>query len=179
MDTYTASNGVIFEGTSYGGAYISSNHSSTHLASFEVDALREFFQTEADKHLGRWRDPAQPEFVVYPRGGVPVDTVYVVDEVTGAGYTATRASAARGGNGSASHYFDAHPEPKPWQDAKPEEAWVLSIRGEQVPAVVSLSEIGDFIFTASTNDGGGTEEFVLTDSGITAGRRIWPEEGPS
>lgn len=73
------------------------------------------------------------------------------------------------------HTRHAHPEPKPWHRALPGESWVLVYLNEEVPAVASSGESGHIIFTASTNEGGGTEEFVTYSKHITAGRRIFPE----
>ena len=79
----------------------------------------------------------------------------------------------------AREYFDAHPEPKPWHDAKPGEVWVLRIHTgptfDHAPAVVSSSANGNAIFTAATYDAGGTEEIALTAPQITYATRIWPE----
>lgn len=95
-----------------------------------LEALREFFQAEADERLGRWRWPENPDFVVYDNddedGGVWVHSEREPGAIqyqspgdvphawvsTEAGYVA----AARA-------YFDAHPEPKPWDEAKPGDVW--------------------------------------------------------
>ena len=68
-------------------------------------------------------------------------------------------------------YFDAHPEPKPWHDAKPGEAWELTANGDTGPFITMLTPSGAVHFIA----GNGTK-FVAEASDITAGRRIWPED---
>ena len=62
---------------------------------------------------------------------------------------------------------------KPWHDAKEGEVWVFTTDEGTFPAFVE-TRFGDdgpaLTFDSSTT------EYALTDSGITAARRIWPEE---
>lgn len=148
----------------------------------DMQALREFFQAEADKRLGRWRDPADTVFVVYSGGAW--DGVYspirVVAETNGASWLLDREDHEPNVPATvlavSRRYFDAHPEPKPWHDAAAGEVWLLTVdREADVPAVASSSEGGHVVFTAATGGAGGTEEISPTTVYITAGRRIYPE----
>ena len=141
-------------------------------------AIREFLRAEEDERLGRWRWPESPQWVLYPDedGGV-----VALDESTGESTsTLSRLTVSAfpdaWGCPAARAYFDAHPGSKPWHDAKPGEVWLLTVDGERnVPAVASSSEFGGTLFTAATNDAGGTEEVWSDSPRITVGRRIYPE----
>jgi hypothetical protein len=137
----------------------------------------EWAQAKHDADLGRWRDPFEPHYVVYSEDGG--DAARVLDERDGVTVVANRRveSTDTGYYGAAFRFFEAHPERKPWQDAKPGEVWELTTRDEEsVPAMSSSSDSGVVIFTAATHDAGGTEEIVSYSDYITAGRRIWPED---
>ena len=172
--TFTASNGLTVQTDNDYDLCVEGDW----VASAEgVEALREFFQHEKDEQLGRWRWPENPDYVVYPDG----TSRRVVNESNGASLSVSvhdrkvMETYLDSYVGAARAYDEAHPEPKPWHDAKPGEMWVLTYGGEEVPAVVSSSESGHFLFTAATNDGGGTEELAVTSPSVTAARRIWPE----
>lgn len=182
MNEFTASNGIRVDARPNGAVTLSGEpiaeialaevavahfHDTVHAP--EVVALREFFQAEADGRLGRWRDPAQPEFLVYPVSG-DGSRVQVVDETTGVSYGATRASA-QGGDGSAAHYFNAHPEPKPWHDAKPWESWIFTIEGVEYAGTIDE----DFEFR-DPRDRGRNAWISVYDTAITAGRCLWSPE---
>ena len=143
----------------------------------EVTALREYFQHERDQELGRWRDPENPDIVVYPKSDG--SRVWVLHEPTG-----VHAGCSRTDKGylessydlfqSARRYFDAHPEPepKPWENAKPGEVWALTIDGREEAVAV---------FSGARNDADcryipGATHIESTNPAITAGRRIWPEQ---
>lgn len=49
----------------------------------ETNAIREFFQHERDKELGRWRDPEYTHMVVYPLPIAAGVAVMAVDESSG------------------------------------------------------------------------------------------------
>ena len=138
-----------------------------------IVALREFFQNEHDKELGRWRWPDNPQYVVYPRGD---SGVRVLDE--GSGIGSARLIHLNGdpdnptGEYQAAYaYFEAHPERKPWEDAKPGEVWVLTFDGADDTFKAYESRSGTIYFTRSRETSAN-----LTDERITAGRRIWPED---
>ena len=133
-----------------------------------AEVLRNHFQRERDRELGRWRDPKNPDMVCYPVVG-DLDAVWVVYEGDGPRYHATRTDWERKRpqyvSETAGRYFQAHPEPHPWEAAQPDEVWVLTIDGYSAPYLRN----GYGTWTNSTSDvsvGNGT---------ITAGRRIWPE----
>ncbi|WP_404474775.1 hypothetical protein [Microbacterium aerolatum] len=172
MDKYTASNGaeITFEHSRIdvrcSGVGQTTNH---HLSHNETDAVREFFRAERDEELGRWRCPEIPDQVVYPSG----EGCISLSETTGISKVyETRAEAA--GDRSylapaARAYFEAHPERKPWHDAKPGEVWLLTIDGDECAAVA------DFLDFNGTNERGNFITFRHNDEDIEAGRRIWPE----
>lgn len=140
----------------------------------QVQALRELFQHERDTELGRWRWPENPDYVVYPR---PDGYVRVVCEVDGTSDSFLRQDTV---NPStlipvmvARAYFEAHPEPKPWHDAKPGEVWALTTdaeSGEHAWGVDPDYRGGRFVYI------GGLSNLPTDHPDITAGRRIWPEE---
>jgi len=146
----------------------------------EAEALREYFQAERDEQLGWWR--ASPEFGVRPRDGDGVigsRSVTVLNERLGITTTVWEGDDSRSGYGMAARaYFDAHPKPKPWLDAKPGEAWVIEVGGVERAATVIRYGSGAAFSWGS--DGGAVHSNVPTTAdGITAGRRVWPvdEEG--
>ena len=117
------------------------------LSEEEMDELRAHLQAERDEQLGRWRDPENPNIVVYPHPGEDDGDghcVLVLDELSGATRLDWEQIALPG---PADRYFTAHPlpepEPKTWLEAEHEEIWVITAN--------------------------------LDATEITAGRRIWPE----
>lgn len=200
MSEFTASNGITvanhggnwdrttihFEGELLGLPPATAYRRDMTFNDRDFEALREFFQKENDDRFDRWRWPANPEYVVYawtadaareargvtvlsesiPRGYTVwednVDTLYGTSENEEARAMARKAARA---------YFDAHPEPKPWHDAKPGDVWILSHDGgDEYPfGVGDGAYAGDFVYA------GGESYFRITDPKITAGRRIWPE----
>lgn len=146
---------------------------TTGLGERTQQALREFFQHERDKELGRWRDPENLHRVAY---ATSPHTVFIMDESTGQGAEYSRQtvndSSANYGDRlkrqSARAYFAAHPEPKPWHFAKPGEVWVLVVNGEEYPWGFDGRD-QRFIYA------GGESWLRHNDDMITAGRRIWPE----
>ena len=143
-----------------------------------TEALRAFFQAERDEELGRWRDPENPGIVCYPVAG-DLDAVWVMREGDGSRYLATRTRWERIGPHyvaeAAGRYFQAHPEPKPWEKAQPDcdEIWVLTIHGCEQPVYVTEFR-GEPVFQVP--DG---ETISPHRESITAGRRIWPEPNGS
>ena len=136
-----------------------------------TNALRAFFQAERDDALGRWRDPKNPDYVVYPRPDLDDDDgrgVLVLNERSAATRHDWEQIALPG---PADRYFTAHPlpepEPKPWENAKEGDYWVLTIGGEP-----SLWHKGTRrLFWTDGERLSGTD---LKDA--TAGHRIWPGE---
>lgn len=133
-----------------------------------IPALREFFRAERDEELGRWRYPVDPEWVAIEGERLPNRrTVVLVNErtlerewlndlVMKSG-EAPKHEAARA-------YFEARPERKPWEDAKPGEVWAVTIEGTEKALLVDPDQFTD-----------GNLGYDFDDSSITAARRIWPE----
>lgn len=67
-------------------------------------------------------------------------------------------------------FFEAHPEPKPWRDAKDGEIWALSI-GPNTNAY-EYDACNAFFDRVGSR---GTKGISAGSAGITAGHRIWPE----
>lgn len=149
-------------------------NSYDHLNDREMQTLREFFQAEADERLGRWRWPENPDYVVYLNDGYAVvvsesDPSRRPDRVHRR-YLEDPEGSLGWGEFAARAYFDAHPEPKPWHDAKAGEGWVIEIGEgdhENFQAVV-VSNDGKFLH----RDGGSTD---VTSFWIRSGRRFHPE----
>lgn len=151
---------------------IYSNPTTRHkLVSKEgTEALREVFQLERDEELGRWRERPECGLVVYPNGSDEFGNrcVRVLWESTGTNILIWENKIPGTIFGDAArNYFAAHPEPKPWHDAKPGEVWALTVDGREFAGDVDSDmevrchERQDYIHIEST--------------AITAGRRIWPE----
>ena len=138
-----------------------------------TEALRAFFQAERDETLGRWRDPENPDWVCYGRGPSR-DTVHVINEYDGLPYMRERDQAAYSDSEFsevARRYFQAHPKPKPWNAAQPDEVWVLTINNDR-EEVFRCGENG--LYSLKTGNPLGSL-LSCSHNKITAGRRIWPE----
>ncbi|UOQ60352.1 hypothetical protein MUN76_15180 [Leucobacter rhizosphaerae] len=176
-EKFVASNGVEISRCGR-GVYDDKGRRNISMSDSEVAALREFFLHERDTELGRWRWPENPDYVVYPVGNVLVDVLRessATKTLLGPGRLQgvsqklagdCRADAARHFYDAATGYFEAHPEPKPWHDAKPGEVWVVENLDGEYAYTVDPEQFYD-----STRDYG----LDLTDKGITRARRIWPE----
>ena len=142
------------------------------LSEEEMDELRAHLQAERDEQLGRWRDPENPNMVCYPVAG-DLDAVWVMYEGDGSRYHATRTRRERLHphyvSEAAGRYFQAHPVPKPWDAAQPDEIWVLTINNDR-EEVFRCGEHG--LYQLKTGNPLCRVFPILT---ITGGRRIWPE----
>ena len=111
MNTFTASNGhkVTPNGD---GANVYRGIMSTPIYPDEMQALREFFQAEADERAGRWRWVEHPDYVVYDTGD-RIEVV-VLDESTGYMENVWRGKERPGSymHDAARAYFEAHPDPE-------------------------------------------------------------------
>lgn len=166
--TFVASNGVIVHDLSDGIGFTLPDHASIGkfgINADKVNSLREFFQHERDEELGRWRSAEHPDYICNEHDGA----IFVTDERDG------RQLLMHRGDGIPSlpeyadvarAYFEAHPESKPWHDAKDNEVWALTINGKEEAAM--LYRVGEFETTKGT--------YRVSASAITAGRRIWPDE---
>lgn len=146
MNDFTASNGISvanhggnwdrttihFEGEVLG---LPREHTMRRDVAFEdsdFTALREFFRAEEDERLGRWRWPENDEYVAYRWSINYINVLYLHDGIStefrredvdarrSRSFITDRERVAR-------DWFDAHPEPKPWHDAKHGEIWVLFV----------------------------------------------------
>ena len=133
--------------------------------------LADFYQARRDEELGRWRDPENPNMVCYPVA-CGLDAVWVVYEGDGSRYHATRTGPRNllphYASEAAGRYFQAHPEPepRPWEEAKAGEVWILTRYGAEEPFLVTGGEFTSTDLAVIVD---------LDDDSITAGRRIWPE----
>lgn len=176
MDTFTASNGVHISKqpplTDRGAWLMVDGHMTSPN---DADAMREFFRAEEDERLARWRHADFQMFVAYSYND---NWINVVDEAVGTvrEHRREEVDACRDtafpsqSERFARAYFDAHPEPKPWHNAKPGEVWALTWDGIE----------GVFLHAGGSWYGQGDTRVVLDhpihDNNVTAGRRIWPEE---
>lgn len=167
MKVFTATNGILFTITEDGVLLWEGCYDPRRV----TDALREYFQRERDTQLGRWRDPENPDMVCYPVVG-DLDAVLVMYEGDMTRYYATRSTwkdvTPHYVSEAAGRYFQAHPEPepRPWEEAKPGEVWVLTRWGTAETFLVTGSEFITADLAVIVD---------LDDDSITAGRRIWPE----
>lgn len=177
-DTFVASNGIEVVPDEQ-DLYIG-DPALSPLTPAGVAALREFFQHERDEELGRWRWPENPEYVVYKaRAGERVPDarhVTVSNESNGdAAWLFEVESGGVSGGGSwardaARAYFAAHPESKPWHDARHLSLWVLTLDGCASPEVyIRRGEV----FRPVNNES--RVSIDGRDALITGARRIWPE----
>ena len=173
---FTASNGVEIEPTENGCLGTGGSIGQTFVGPKAVKALREFFQHERDRELGRWRDPVHPNFVVYRV--VDLDdnfgrAIQTLDETTGDTFfyweKLERPSEGIRGREVVNRYFAAHPETKPWDEAETGDIWELTGADGLKQAWVRNGTGGWVSINAP-------KVMYYDGRGVTAGRRIWPEE---
>src|SRR5690606_20433615 len=78
----------------------------------------------------------------------------------------------------AREFFETHPEPTLWADARVGEVWAVQIHGEEIPcrvieASLSMGDEGGIAFLPVDQQG---RSFFRPSEFITAARRIWPVE---
>jgi hypothetical protein len=191
MNDFTASNGVIVR--EHPGAigvrrsvedrdpvpvpgFTRPERVQTYFDPRQWDAVAEAVRAEEDARLGWWRYPADPDFVVLePRDGQPVRVLRLS---TGRSLdyfrSEPRVAHPSAFASTAYAYFDTHPEPKPWHDAKPGEVWLLdadTFSGLHFVAE-SLGFVGGIGFMSIP---GGNRGPGLTARVIKTARRIYPE----
>lgn len=189
MTEFTASNGaqIILTNSGQTGYVLTENEervSSAYLGFEEMVAWREFEQHRRDEELGRWRWPENPDYVVYPVIQSAHEmafgqnlSVMVFHEPTGVlkGYCREEdqgGDLTREYPGAARAYFKAHPERKPWEDAKAGEVWVIEVEGTESYAVHVVAEFfGAVSFQTPTG-----RKVNMTNSTFTGFRKIWPED---
>ena len=122
MNQHKASNGVTVYLDSNGNLKFQKSHAVDiyrELEAFWVQAAREFFQAERDEQLGRWRDPENPNVVVYSvpdQDGGYGQVVWVLDEAEMVSRTVLddrERIRPHYVSETARRYFQAHPEPEP------------------------------------------------------------------
>lgn len=180
MNEYTASNGIELR-VNDEGALERRNPEGTNQwdevrriylrESVVSDALREFFRAERDEELGRWRSKEHPDYFVRR---ITRDEVSVVEDDSLA-YKYIHRNGLEVGEWDdtawgevAQAFFDAHPEPTPWHDAKPGEVWVIRLHGGEEFAVNAVQGLAGTSFVTVLGN-------PLGADGITEGRRIFPE----
>ncbi len=94
-----------------------------------------------------------------PGIGQYADRAYYENHI--AGVRGISAEAARA-------YVEAHPEAKPWQDAKPGEVWVLTLpdEGDADAEIVTVAT------TYGTFTAGSLREWTLNDDRIISARQV-------
>lgn len=149
-------------------------HEPQTLVVGRVQSLREYFRDERDRELGRWRSKKDPDYYVIPHYSNP-DTVTVVYERDNREQVAHRSedySVLRGFKEVGEEYFAAHPEKKPWHDAKPGEVWVITTENVSDEVAVQRTDRLEWQY----NDGAVFQDEELK---IKSARRIWPENKES
>lgn len=168
MNYFTASNGMTIRSTSDGHIQVEESTRTAWMVPVATsEALREFFRAEEDARLGVWRSQDDPTWTARRQG----DIVYFVNSDHQRAFHIALVNEAWKHQWSddlraiAREYISAHPEPKPWHDAKHGEGWVLTIDGAERVAV--RGPVEDFIHEKGVTPWSSTT--------ITAGRRIYPE----
>lgn len=185
MNEYTASNGVTVEWDAERGMFtLDSPSGPSQIYWFNAEdrrALSDYFQAERDAELDRWRDTEHPERAVYRR----VDnSLLILDETDGDHWTVRIdeikdydechpvASTIRA-------WLAAHPEPKPWHDAKQNDLWELMINGCHSPEVYRFaSELRSTSKFRPVNSPSRVA-FEAADPRIIRAHRIYPPADPS
>lgn len=142
----------------------------------DMEALRGYFQAEEDKRLNRWRHPDHPDIYARPMNGNPNVVGVVKDNEDGLAYgqfprDKYMPSKIDPMTIVAHAYFEAHPAPKPWHDAKEGEAWVLTTFNREEPALVTSVRGAEVLRFNSAE-----YNIPVTSDTITAGYRIHPKE---
>lgn len=182
MSDFTASNGITvsshggnwnrttirFEGKVPGLVKEFTNSRGLQFEDPDFVALDEYLQHKRDERLGRWRWPANPDYVVYPNDNGSATVVQESSPTAALTFweNLRHASVTSGAYMDAARaYFCTHPEPKPWHEAKPGEVWELSVRDIGEGAYVA----GDYTFIAADHG------IPLDSDSVIDGRRIYPE----
>lgn len=183
-DTFTASNGIqiTMDTDRDGKVYLvgrrargdEGQYLDTHATAGPggIVALREFFQHERDEERGLWRSPTDPSWTAVRRN----TTIYFQNEDHErnfwfiVGNDATLKPWSGDLQAVAREYLEAHPERKPWEDAKPGEAWEITYTTLVGPDVTKVAIRTDRNMWATD-----VLEMELNHA-ITSARRIWPED---
>ena len=170
-ETFTARNGVTVHVESSGehdrftldGRQLTINDS-------EHAALAEYFQRYRDRELGRWRSVNDPAWTAWVNSDGRVNLMHEPD---GRMYTmigrSTKQFVREELRNLAAEYWDAHPEPKPWQtEPRPGETWILTYAGREN---VHAFACDDHDFMIAKPCGAYVGYIEADDPAITAGRK--------
>lgn len=156
------------------------DHANGYLSTETAMDAEEFFQAKHDNEIGRWRCAADPEYVVYPdalRVHGARSGIRVWNERTGVSRHYANVEGVDGLGGyfdeAARAYFEAHPERKPWHDAKPGQVWALTVDGAESAFYPSKSLARAFTPVAPET---GRTAVSMDSFEITDGRKIWPKD---
>lgn len=150
-----------------------------------MEHLRDRWRAEEDERLGRWRWPENPEWIFYPEvwntGTKAVRIIRESDGATGSWPIEPLSDETGEFSDAARAYVAAHPERKPWHDAKPGETWRLTVNSlGPTGATLTFNVIGDEdrppIRFARPQISGQQMEYPVDSPDINGGRRIWPED---
>lgn len=135
-------------------------------------ALIETLDHEHDTELGRWRWPKNRHLVVY--ADEDGDVTVLNEELGRVSSLIIRADLAMRDPSNlftkaARAYFDEHPEPKPWHNAKAHEIWTIS-RGPDERYFPFRVDGRWFTYIEDEN-----QSFAVDDAQILDARRIYPE----
>lgn len=176
MNEYTASNGMTLH---VRGNMISTSPSGLGLLNLTSDltaALREFFRAEEGERRGVWRSTKDATWTAVRRNTV----VYFQNEDhersfhVVVGNQASMKAWSRDLQRIAHEYFAAHPEPKPWHNAKPGEVWDVDLpAGGNRYVTVESDRFADH--TVVFRDPHSVGEVELVDEYIIDARRVYPE----
>ncbi|MBP5800770.1 hypothetical protein J2D78_01605 [Microbacterium maritypicum] len=132
-------------------------------------ALREFFMHEQ----GIWIDGESGALALLNH--VPIDRRYLSIFMNGTMYGVHEPQPGEGYGSTPQHqvarrFFEAHPERKPWEDAKTGEAWEITYTTLVGPEVRKVAIRTDYnTWKTDVHD-------MDFDYAITSARRIWPED---
>lgn len=175
-DVFTASNGWTVEREAEELRTVSPDGYVRGISGQSKQALREYFQHKRDEELGLWRSPDHPDYVVRRLQDEPNGDrlVAVYCETSGTKFSvfenSTRYSVF---DEIGLAYFAAHPVEleKPWLNAKPGEAWVITFSGGADLLAVPLRYMaGDAI---EVRFSAGSMNYRIDDDRITAGRCVY------
>jgi hypothetical protein len=159
-ETFTASNGV--EVVTANG-HLQCDGWVAAVGSPAYEALTEFFLHQA----GLWVDPVTGSLVIRRKNADDSDGRAIAVIMNGVmhfvwDHCDNRADLQE----IKERYFEAHPERKPWHDAKPGEVWAFTLRDAKNEIVAMIDP---------TIPGGSARTDYLHSPDIISGRRIWPE----
>lgn len=181
MTEFTASNGVTLHphDSRVDVNCSGSAHPDGHKLSVkETEALREFFQHERDEELGLWRSPSDPTWTAVRRN----TTIYFQNEdhERSFHFVPKLEGSIRAWSSDlqalAYEYIEAHPERKPWEEAKPGEVWLFRGKGDIKPSAFMKSHVGWTNSEAVVVQRDPALPYGGTRDESFEPRRIWPED---